>query len=159
MKLLQIQFTKFYHCLVGQVWNQEGTFRTSEHVKASNAYFQLCDNHIVLPIASQKIYPDFIFHETDEKVDKYLEKIIKWISEEQFGEGLGDPKVGELCEAYVGTRWTKRRLLAILPNRYRERFIVESVTGEHWTECPKIRSLRTCVEPIIRGDLYSWKTE
>lgn len=26
MKLLQIQFTKFYHCWVGQVWNQEGTF-------------------------------------------------------------------------------------------------------------------------------------
>lgn len=26
MKLLQIRFTKFYHCWVDQVWNQEGTF-------------------------------------------------------------------------------------------------------------------------------------
>lgn len=159
MKLLQIQFTKFYHCLVGQVWNQEGTFRTSEHVKASNAYFQLCDNHIVLPIASQKIYPDFIFHETDEKVDIYLEKIIKWISEEQFGAGSSKLKVGEMCEVSDdGVSWHKYRLLAILPDRYKMRFIIENGTLS-WCSCTYARPIVKRREPKIDGDIYTWKIE
>ena len=163
MKLLQIQFTKFYHCLVGQVVTHNGMAESSEHVKLSSERFQLCDSHIILPISTQQFYPAIILKDTNIEVDSYLEKIIRWITEEQFAEGIRELRVGETCEVKNCEReqWYRRTLVAILPQKYQSPYVVERPGDEK--SCNFVTYARPLgskyVEPVVNNDLYTWKTE
>lgn len=77
--------------------------------------------------------------------DEYLQKAVNAITDELFTGG-GELKVGEMCEVRdeeVGG-WEKRKLIAILPAQYRERFIVE------WTDCPTEHGSWTYARPISK---------
>lgn len=72
-------------------------------------------------------------------------------------------KVGEMCEVSDdGVSWRKYRLLAILPDRYEMRFIIENGTLS-WCTCTYARPIVKRTEPTVEecGQLvtYTWEEE
>lgn len=102
-----------------------------------------------------------MFDSNDER-DKYLDKVVKWISKEQFATS-GKLEVGKLCEVSSdGIHWDlrKRKLLAVLPENYDDRFITQLVDNEdEWIGWQCARPVNSCVQPTIDGDIYTWKME
>nr|DAF79050.1 MAG TPA: hypothetical protein [Caudoviricetes sp.] len=82
---------------------------------------------------------------SNEERDAYLHKVINAITDELF-TGEGELKIGEMCEVKDddSERWKKRKLLAILPEKYDARFIVES------GDCPTEHSSWDCARPIAK---------
>lgn len=134
-----------------QILEQEGEFKESEHIRL-NIFSGLDNDCFFLNfwISSMHFY-------TNQERDEYLNKVIRWISEEQFGAGSSELKVGEMCEVSDdGVSWHKYRLLAILPDRYEMRFIVENGTLS-WCTCTYARPIVKRTEPKIDGDIYTWE--
>lgn len=82
---------------------------------------------------------------TNAERDEYLQKAVNAITDELF-TGEDKLKVGEMCEVKDGEvgDWEKRKLIAILPAQYRERFIVE------WEDCPTEHASWTYARPISK---------
>lgn len=160
-KILKIQFWKAEKALAMQVLEQEGYFRDSEHV--CTGLPELCCDRIYLCDEEERgnlrIYTRY-FNTSDNR-DEYLENVIRWISEEQFAEGSGELKIGEMCEVRdYGEFRDKRRLLAILPDSYNNRFITED-GFERWCSWQYARPIHKRTEPKIEecGQLvtYTWE--
>lgn len=92
--------------------------------------------------------------------DEYLQKAVNAITDELF-TGKGELKIGEMCEVSDdGVSWYKYRLLAILPDRYEMRFIVEHGILS-WCTCTYARPIAKRTEPTVEecGQLitYTWE--
>lgn len=133
MKKLKIQFWKAEKALAMQILEQEGSFRDSEYV--GTGYPELCCDRIYLCDEEERgnLGVAARHFDTNASRDEYLKTVIRWISEEQFGKNneemlkAGDLKIGEMCEVRNSEsgNWRKRKLIAILPRQYDERFITE----------------------------------
>lgn len=95
------------------------------------------------------------------KRDVCLTKILGWISDELFSipnvnEGL---KIGEMCEvSNDGLSWTQRRLIAILPEKYNCRYIIESIVDENThTSFTLARPIGQGGDLSVNGDTYTWE--
>lgn len=97
------------------------------------------------------------------KRDAYLHWAVNAITDELFA-GEGDLKIGEMCEVrdYEDKQWKKMKLVAILPEKYDDRFIVER--KEYPTEVGSwkyARPITKRTEPKIEecGQLvtYTWE--
>lgn len=159
-KKLKIRFVKFEKVLAMQILEQEGVFKSREHIRTGYApsfegiYTYLrgedseCDNQI-----SSKVFF------SNAKRDEYLNKVIKWISEEQFA--TGDQLVaGTTCEVSDDEKdWVERKLIAILPEKFEYRYIAQAEDeGTRWYSWLFARSV-SCVQPKIDGDVYTWEME
>lgn len=157
-KKLKIKFVKFEKALAMQVLEQEGSFRNSEHVRTGipdlcSGVIYLCDDEKCGNLELSTRY--FI---TNDERDEYLKNFVRWISEEQFGGSTRELKIGEWCAACMAYGWRKRKLVAILPERYKNRFIVNVANDDrNWMSCDEVRPLMDCIEPIIDGDVYTWE--
>lgn len=142
-KKLKIQFWIAEKALAMQILEQEGSFCNSAHIQIGIP--ELCGDDIYLCEEDERDnlnHVSVVEFVSNELRDVYLNNVIHWISEEQFAMRSGKVKVGELCEARVGNRWENRRLLAILPERYKERFIVEM------KDCPTEHASWNYARPI-----------
>lgn len=96
-KKLKIRFVKFERALAMQILEQEGIFKTIEHVRV-RAYPSLDENCVFLR-SWEKEY-DFsvrtIRFNGNAERDEYLDKVVKWISEEQFATDR-KLEIGEAC--------------------------------------------------------------
>lgn len=160
-KKLKIRFVKFERALVMQILEQEGSFRDSEHV--CTGLPALSGDRIYLREERERDNWDVSERsfETNAERDEYLKNVIRWISEEQFGrnnEGMLKP--GELCEVRDSKdfEWKKRKLLAVLPKRFANRYIVEDDwDNADWTYFAHARPIGRRIEPKIDGDIYTWE--
>lgn len=93
-KKLKIRFTKFEKALAMQILEQEGSFRDSEHVYGGLP--ELRYDHIYLCNEEERgdLGVSVRHFDTNAKRDEYLKTVIRWISEEQFGAGSRELKVG-----------------------------------------------------------------
>lgn len=68
-------------------------------------------------------------------------------------------KPGELCEVRDSgyDEWEERILIAILPERFLNRYIVETDRGTSWTYFAFGRPIGRRIEPKIDGDIYTWE--
>lgn len=100
-KLLKIRFVKFERAIATQVLEQEGFFKATEHIGGSTAH-SFYKERIYLyspkeyPFEEYKYRVDVIGFDNNAERDEYLEKAVKWISEEQFADGR-KLKIGEKC--------------------------------------------------------------
>lgn len=157
-KKLKIRFVKFERALTMQILEQEGSFRNSAHIQIGIP--ELYGDRIYLCDEEERDNLDIsvIHFDTNTERDEYLKTVIRWVSEEQFAMRSGKLTVGELCEAHVGNGWEKRKLLAILPKRYKNRFIVERVEDdESWVGCSKVLHLPNWNKSTVDGDIYTWE--
>lgn len=163
-KLLKIRFVKFEKALATQVLEQEGKFEKTEHIRI-RAYPATDESCIFL--RGWEVNSNFkvitIHFETNTERDEYLDKVVKWISEEQFG-GNGKLEVGKMCEVSDDNKcWQSRMLLAVLPKSFFSKYIAAEVYSD--TICCRwkyARPIASCVQPTIDEDnneIYTWKME
>lgn len=159
-KLLKIRFVKFERALVMQILEQRGSFCDSEHV--CTGLPALSGDRIYLREERERDNWDVSERsfETNAERDEYLKNVIRWISEEQFGRDNEEMlKPGELCEVRDSgyDEWEERILIAILPERFLNRYIVETDRGNSWTYFAYGRPIGRRIEPKIDGDIYTWE--
>lgn len=162
-KKLKIQFWKAEKALAMQILEQEGLPRYKDEGftriwDQSGLYECSIDLRGRAKWANLNI-PCIEFNTNAER-DEYLQKAVNSIAEELF-TGKGELKVGEMCEVSDdGVSWHKYRLLAILPDRYEMRFIVDNGTLS-WCTCTYARPIAKRIEPKIEkcGQLvtYTWE--
>ena len=164
LKKLVMKFVKLDCALVAQqiiIYGSEYFDEKTEHTKIGR-YICMDENSIsLLPFKCGSMNTaNIIYFDSDTERDKYLDKVIKWISEEQFG-GNGKLEVGKMCEVSDDNKcWQSRMLIAILPERYDYRFITNANDSEtQWISWSYARAQTSCVQPTIDGDIYTWKME
>ena len=159
-KKLKIRFTKFERALTMQILEQEGSFRNSAHIQIGipeiySDRIYLCDKD-----ERDNLGISVIYFATNFNRDEYLNKVIRWISEEQFVEGSGELKVGEMCEVRNknNDEWKIRKLITILPKPYYSPYIVEAYegSGRCWQAFDQVRPIKN-INPKIDGDIYTWE--
>jgi hypothetical protein len=161
-KKLKIQFWKAEKALAMQILEQEGLpKRKNEGNVRVWDYIALFKEAIVLGgINEFDLHIPHIIFDTNAERDAYLDKVINAITEELFS-GEGELKVGEMCEVSDdGVSWHKYRLLAILPDRYEMRFIIENGTLS-WCTCTYARPIVKRIEPTLdkRGNVFTYTWE
>ena len=130
-KKLKIQFWRAELALAMQILEQEGLpknfiglnvniidapFLGTDWIDLRGSWINK-DNDVAIKLSS-----------TNAERDAYLDKIVNAITDELFA-GEGELKIGEMCEMRDAKSgfWEKRKLLAILPEQYDERFIAENI--------------------------------
>ena len=93
-KLLKIRFVKFEKALVAQQLEMTGKehFTQSEHVILSAFGIDFADDAIWLSCSCNINIGVRRFYHNAER-DEYLDKVVKWISDEQFTGYAGEPKI------------------------------------------------------------------
>ena len=169
-KKLKIKFWKAERALVMQILEQEGLPKEKEEGKVRiMGHPYLYSDAIYLRGAAHEqnlrvsIRKNFV---TNSDRDIYLNKITQAITDELFTDGDGELKVGEICEVNdcSGGGWRKKKLIAILPNNYHDRFITQSdIDANDWFYYRYARPLCKRIEPKIEecGDVitYTWDEE
>ena len=171
-KKLRIQFWRAEKALSMQILEQEGEFEASTHVRLSYSNPWIESQYIFL-IGKQADFDKHVstmrFNNNKER-DEYLNNVIRWISEEQFGKNNeemlkpGELKIGEMCEVRNGEseKWRQSKLITILPEKYDERFIVEveDHPTEHysWTYArPIVKRIEPKIEECGQLVTYTWE--
>ena len=93
--------------------------------------------------------------------DLYLNQVIYWITHEIFaGENnlvANKLEINKFCEVSNDNHfWYKLKLLAVLPEKFKSRYIVEEQDGS-WTAWSNARPIGG--EPTIEGEIYTWEDE
>ena len=161
-KKLKIRFVKFEYALAMQILEQEGKFDTIKHVRV-RAYPQMDENCVFLRSWEREY--DFSvrtirFADNAER-DKYFNKVIKWISEEQFAI-RGKLEIGKECEASDdGEDWIVRYFAGKLARQLGEprNLVAYDEVLEDFERYKYVRPLASCVRPKIEGDVYTWEME
>ena len=158
IKKLKIRFVKFERALVAQQLEMTGKehFTSSEHVILSGFGIDFADDAIWLSTCDFNIGARRFYH-NDER-DRYLNKVVKWISEEQFSSP-GEFEVGKLYAfKYKKENPVKffGRLLAILPENVESRYIVEAPFQKKGWEAFEV-ACPPYVSPKIDDDVYTWE--
>ena len=162
-KLLKIRFVKFDKVLVAQQLAVVGAehFKETEHVKLDGDFY-LCESlmSLINSATDERLKINAIYFRNNTERDKYLDKVVKWISEEQFATS-GKLEVGKMCEVSDDNKcWQSRILLAILPERYDYRFITNAAGYKtRWLSWLYARHVKSCVQPTIDGDVCTWEME
>lgn len=159
-KKLKIRFVEFEKALAMQILEQEGSFRDSEHVYGGLP--ELRYDHIYLCNEEERgdLGVSVRHFDTNAKRDEYLKTVIRWISDEQFDEGEGELKVGKMCEVRDCdyNEWERRKLIAILPEKIKDRYVVEDPRCDNdWLCFRQARPIDGVIEPTIDGDVYTWE--
>lgn len=162
-KKLKIQFWKAEKALAMQILEQEGLPSCKEEGEVLIRNQPALHEYDIILRGCWKWDSLRISHiefSTNTERDAYLENIVNAITEELFS-GKGELKVGEMCEVSDdGVSWRKYRLLAILPDRYEMRFIIENGTLS-WCTCTYARPIVKRTEPIVEecGNVvtYTWE--
>lgn len=161
-KKLKIQFWKAEKALAMQILEQEGLPQHKNDGFIKTEYSPTLGSEEIWLRGGDGIYDfyiDSIYFKTNTDRDAYLKKAVKAITDELF-TGEEELKIGEMCEVSDdGISWHKYRLLAILPDRYEMRFIVENGTLS-WCTCTYARPIAKRIEPTVEecGNVatYTW---
>lgn len=175
-KKLKIKFWKAEKALVMQILEQEGlpkckqansnsliriTSMPSLFYETGEVYLRGQDTNWDYGIASIRC-------ESNTRRDAYLNKAVNAITDELFTSG-GELKVGEMCEVAScpdlhDGYWHRKKLIAILPDNYRSRFITQSdEDSNNWFGYKYARPLCKRTEPKVEtnGEIvtYTWEEE
>ena len=162
-KKLKIQFWKAENTLAMQILEQEGLPSCKEEgfvlIWEQPALYECSIDLRGRAKWANLNIPCIEFNNNAER-DEYLQKAVDAITDELFTGG-GELKIGEMCEVSDdGISWHKYRLLAILPDRYEMRFIIENGTLS-WCTCTYARPIAKQTKPTIEeyGQLvtYTWE--
>ena len=166
MKKLKIQFWKAEKALAMQILEQEGLSKCKEDgfVHITDSPWVYRDKIDLRGYDSQNdLDVEKVKFDTNAERDAYLEKVVNAITDELFS-GSEELKVGEICEVRDAELdfWEKRKLIAILPEQYKRRFIAERgdyPNGHCSWDCA--RPIAKCTKPTVEecGQLvtYTWE--
>ena len=158
-KLLKIRFVKFEKALAMQVLEQVGKFKDGKRVKIG--YTPALDEDC-LCLRGRESEQDnslsCIDFSTNDERDKYLEKVVRWISAEQFATGR-KLKIGEACLfSDDGKDWHSGEYAGKCARQLGEpRFLWGFREATSLTRWKYARANGGRLK--IDGDVYSWEME
>lgn len=167
-KKLKIKFWKTEKALSMQVIEQEGlpkckTIKGAVRISLTPCLFYEAGEIYLRGQDTEFDYAISSAHFTfNEERDAFFAKITNAITDELF-TGEGELKVGEMCEVrkHEYEEWEIRKLLAILPKGYKERFIVKVFYGTGWDSFEYARPRCKRTEPKVEEDgeivTYTWE--
>ena len=166
-KKLKIKFWRTERALAMQVVEQEGLPKQKYNgvimiingacLCNKSLYLRGCEETFDFDISSKSF-------DSNEDRDAYLDKITQSITDELFTSNC-ELKVGEMCEVVLcNGSWGQRKLLAILPENYSDRYIVDCTNAQSaFYAYSQARPLAKYTEPKIEecGELitYTWEEE
>ena len=168
-KKLKIKFWKAEKALAMQILEQEGLPKVKDDGNVNigqcpDLYSDMVElrgawSHCDLNVEVKR------FPENQDR-DAYLDNITKAITDELF-TGNGELKVGEMCEVRghrFFSSWHKAKLIAILPEHIRERYVVDDDRDYgDCIACAEARPISKRTEPTIdeNGEIvtYTWEEE
>lgn len=159
-KKLKIKFVKFNYALAMQVLEMSDNFSDSEHVKCyRNTTFCYNASGYTGEIYIQKdnLVSERYFGKNNQR-DEYLERVVKWISEEQFS-GSGKLEIGKECEFSDNeVDWYSGHFGGKCAKELGEpRFLAAG--SNILVRFKNARPIAGCVRPKIEGDVYTWEME
>ena len=159
-KKLVIRFVKLEKALAAQQLEiQWGTapFESFEHTMFEAFHIDFADDAVWLGRHQNGNVAVRVFDSNAER-DKYLEKVIKWISEEQFST-KGKLEIGKECEfSDDGVAWYSGHFGGKCAKELGEpRFL--AVGSGILVRFKNARPIVGCVRPKIDGDVYTWEME
>lgn len=95
MKKLKLRIIKFDRLLVVEQLERKGKFKNTDHVKVDDDLWLLLES-IDLQTDNDGRSADCIEFDNNDERDEYTANLIKWITEEQFGD-RGELEVGKEC--------------------------------------------------------------
>lgn len=171
MKRLKIQFWKAEQVLAMQILEQEGLPRYKEE-----GFALICDQPALyensIDLRGRAKWANLnipcIEFNTNVERDEYLQKAVDAITDELFTDefftGEGEPKVGEMCEVRDNEdkQWERRKLIAVLPEKYDDRFIAEwkyyPIKYKGWRYArPIAKRIEPTVEECGNVITYTWE--
>lgn len=164
-KKLKIQFVKFEKAIAAQLLEVDGfnwVKDDSTHIRLyPSGFLTLWEEYASIPsVRNNNNISSTSFNDNTER-DKYLNKVIKWISEEQFAT-KGKLEIGKECEASDdGKDWVVRFFAGKTAKQLGEpRYIAlgyeNSFILRRWKY---VRPVGGCAQPKIEGDVYTWEME
>ena len=160
IKKLKIRFVKLESYLVAQQLEMTGKehFTLSEHVALLASGIDFADAAIWLSRSCNFNIGVRCFRDNAER-DEYLDKVIKWISEEQFWTGR-KLEIGKFCSfSDDGKRWTNGEYAGKCDAQLGEpRFLAgcpESKLLARWKYVFPFEDVRLRID----GDVYTWEME
>ncbi len=159
-KKLKIRFAKFERALVAQQLEIEGIhhFVENMHTQFSPFYLELRRDGVCIAVKENNVFIKHrIFNDNSER-DKYLENVIKWISEEQFAMG-GTLRIGEPCKfSDDGEKWYFGKYAGKCAEQLGEpRFLSGFREATSLTRWKYARANGGRLK--IDGDVYEWEME
>ncbi len=165
-KKLKIQFWKAEKALAMQILEQEGLpERKSEGLVHIESFPWLYKTAIELRGEDISRNSDIVWiaFDTQYELNVYLNWAVNAITDELF-TGEGELRVGEMCEVWDEEvkKWMERKLLAILPENYEERFIVANLCyPNRYVPFSVARPIVKYIEPTVEecGNVitYTWE--
>ena len=159
-KKLKIRFVKFERALVVQQLEIEGDFKNSPHVSTSQHDISLFCDAVWISVGDTRIMNEIAAKNFDSNRDRdeYLERVVKWISEEQFS-GSGKLEIGKECEfSDDGVIWYLGHFGGNCARELGEpRFLAAG--SNILVRFKNARPTGGCVQPKIDGDVYTWEME
>ena len=159
-KLLKIRFVKFERAIVVQQLEMTGKehFTPSEHVALWGLGIDFADEAIRLSRSCDINIGIRLFNHNAER-DEYLNKVIEWISEEQFSTGR-KLEIGKFCSfSDDGKQWTNGEYAGKCAAQLGEpRFLAghpESKLLARWKYAFPFEDVRL----RIVDDVYTWEME
>lgn len=167
-KKLKIKFWKPEKALAMQVVEQEDLLKLKEEGKVRiMGHPDLSSGCVYLRGEESSLDFEVIpkAFKSNQVRDEYISRITNAITDELF-TGTGELKVGELCEVRVDEYcgWNNCKLLAILPDNYRSRFITQCDEDENnWFGYEYAQPINKRIEPKVEtnGEVitYTWEEE
>ena len=158
-KKLKIRFVKFERGLAMQILEQEGVFIDTEHVKIDIAP-KLFVNSVFLRGSVGKLdwaVCSSCIAKTNDERDEYLNKVIKWISEEQFAMGR-KLEIGEECLFSDDNKnWISGKYAGKSAKQLGEPRFLEFDCKVSLIRWKYVKPLSSALK--IDGDIYAWEME
>lgn len=143
-----------------QVLEQEGEFEPSEHVDIALSP-GLGHDRIYLRGSREdrNLEPNIMTFDTDVQRDVYTDKVINWITTEQFKLEPKELQIGEMCETKSpdSNTWEQHRLLTILPKKCFNKYITTYNNSQSWKAWDQARPLTKYIKPKVHNNVYVWR--
>lgn len=166
-KKLKIQFWKAEKSLAMQILEQEGLpkNRGTGFIRiAASPSMDLAEVQLRGYFSDDNYKISSITFNSNSMRDIYLKNTIDSITNALFSHGKEELSIGEMCEVWdlELKKWQKRKLLAILPENYEERFIVANLCyPNRYVPFSDARPISKRIEPKIEecGNVvtYTWE--
>ena len=158
MKKLKLRIAKFNKRLVVEQLELEGEFKETAHVRVFGSLFMRKAGIDLKEDGCEGSF-NFAYFEKNEKRDEYAQKLINWITEEQFG--AGKLEVGKMClVSNGGEEWSKRIFAGKSAKQLGEdkRFLaVNLLNCDAFYRWKYAKPIDDCLK--IDGEFYTWETE
>ena len=161
-KKLKIRFVKFERALAMQILEQVGEFIDTEHVRIA-VEPELSPSRVFLRGRGGELdwaVCGSCIAKTDDELDEYFDKVVGWISEEQFSRSEGNLEIGKACDvSNDGEKWIRAVFAGECAPCFGEpRYLaISSVGADTLYRFKYVRLARESIKPIISGDVYTWE--